>query len=258
MKSAAARLLLALALLSTACMKRRAGYQSIVGMPPPSVDSVTSDGSIGYTTGGEGDIGPAPVFSVAAQSAGQAQRKLIWTGELRLDVDAISNAVQQAAALVEKAKGYVQAQSVDDDNAQLTVRVPAEALSTTLSALGALGSATVVRVSSSDITEQYVDTESRMKTARALRDRLQGLLDRATNVTEVLSVERELARVQAEIEATEARLRAMAGQVELATLEVYLQRRTPPAEVRRTIYGPIGLVVKGLGWVLEKLWIIRE
>jgi hypothetical protein len=178
--------------------------------------------------------------------------------KLRLDVDILSNTVQRAAHLVEQAKGYIQAQRVDDDNAHLTVRVPAGALSPTISALSALGSATVVRVSSSDITEQYVDTESRMKTARALRDRLQGLLDRATNVTEVLSVERELARVQAEIEASEARLRAMAGQVDLATLEVYLQRRTPPAEEARTIYGPVGLVVKGLGWVLEKLWIIRE
>lgn len=260
MRSAATRLLLALALLSTACMKR-AGYLNSAIMPPPAVGAVGIEGYAGDEIGpaAEGmSIPAAPVFATAATEAVQAQRKLIWTGDLRLDVDVLSNTVQRAAHLVEQAKGYIQAQSVDEDNAHLTVRVPAGALSPTISALSALGSATVVRVSSTDITEQYVDTESRMKTARALRDRLQGLLDRATNVTEVLVVERELARVQAEIEASEARLRSMAGQVELATLEVYLQRRTPPAEARRTIYGPVGLVVKGLGWVLEKLWIIRE
>lgn len=257
MKSLAARLLLALALLSTACMKRGA-YMGSTLMPSAAVGiEGYADDSVSAISGAD-DIGPASAFSVAAQPAVQAQRKLIWTGELRLDVETVSNAVQQAARLVEQARGYIQAQSVDDDSAQLTVRVPADALSPTLSALGTLGSATVVRVSSSDITEQYVDIESRMKTARALRDRLQGLLERATNVTEVLVVERELARVQAEIEASEARLRSLAGQVDLATLEVYLQRRTPHAEDRRTIYGPVGLLVKGLGWVLEKLWIIRE
>lgn len=257
MSTPATRLLLALCLLATACAKMRhqkgtgltgyvgEGSDMIAGLPPAAADSLT-------------EIPGTPVFATATPNAAQIQRKLIWTGDLRVDVDVISNAVLRASHLVEQARGYIQAQNVDDDNAHLTVRVPAEALSPTISALGALGSTTVVRVSSSDITEEYADTEARMKTSRALRDRLQGLLDRATNVTEVLSVERELARVQAEIEAAEARIRAMAGQVNLATLEVYLQRRTPPAEDRRTIYGPVGLVVKGLSWILEKLWVIRE
>jgi hypothetical protein len=226
MRSAATRLLLALALLSTACMKR-AGYLNSATMPSAAVgiEGYAAD-VIGPAAEGM-SIPAAPVFATAATEAVQAQRKLIWTGELRLDVDILSNTVQRAAHLVEQAKGYIQAQRVDDDNAHLTVRVPAGALSPTISALSALGSATVVRVSSSDITEQYVDTESRMKTARALRDRLQGLLDRATNVTEVLSVERELARVQAEIEASEARLRAMAGQVSASSAPSCAHRPFP-------------------------------
>ena len=255
MERIAPRLLVAIALLFTAACMKRPGYPS---MPAMQVAGVVGDYAGSPVGDGASASDAAPVFGVTAQPPTQASRKLVWIGELRLDVDGISNTVRQAAGLVEQAGGYIQAQRVDDDNAQLTVRVPAVALSATISALGALGSATVVRVSSTDITEQYVDTESRMKTARALRDRLQGLLDRATNVTEVLEVERELARVQAEIEAAEARLRTMAGQVDLATLTVYLQRRTPPALESRTIYGPVGLLVKGLGWMLEKLWVIRE
>ena len=246
MKSIAFRLLVVASLCSTACMKRPGGNYGLA-VPPAPVMEMAGEGSVSAGSG-EGE---------AVQIALPAGRKLIWNAELRVEVDALSNAVAHAAGVVAQSKGYVESQSEEEYQARLIVRVPAAALSPTLSSLGALGSTVVSRVSSSDVTEQYVDTETRMKSARALRDRLQGLLERATNVTEVLAVERELTRVQTEIDSTEARLRVMAGQIDLATIDVTYLKRTPPA-VDRTIYGPVGLIVKGLGWVLEKLWIIRE
>jgi hypothetical protein len=191
-----------------------------------------------------------------ADNPATANRKLVWTGGLALEVENVTNAAARAAQAVEKMGGYVESQAVDDnDHAALSLRVPAARLATAICDLSSLGTVRTARVSSRDVSEEYVDTEARMKNAKALRDRLQELLGKATNVTEILSVERELSRLQAEIESAEARIRVLGAQVELASLQLDLHRRTPPAQSR--IYGPLGLLWHGLTWFVEKLFVIR-
>src|SRR5690606_35284806 len=69
------------------------------------------------------------------------------------------------------------------------------------------------------------DDEARLRNSIALRGRLQQLLDRANNVEEALAIEKELARIQAEIESMRARLDRMKSEVELATLSLTLERK---------------------------------
>lgn len=181
---------------------------------------------------------------------------LIWTAEQRVEVEVVTNAVIAAMEVTKSAGGYVQSSSIDsDDDAELTLRVPSAKLHGSLSAFAALGSNLSVSVSSQDATEEFVDTQARAKVAKQLRDRLQELVTKATNVTEVLQVERELARVQAEIEAMEARLKSLSKQADYATIQLHVTRRTEPVPGR--IYGPLGLVWYGFSWFVEKLFIIR-
>ena len=84
---------------------------------------------------------------------------------------------------------------------------------------------------------------------RATRDRLRQLLERAGNVQDVIAVERELARVQGEIESLEARLSVMRSQVALSELAVTLRQRP--------VLGPLGVVAAGAGTVLKKLFVWR-
>ena len=57
-------------------------------------------------------------------------------------------------------------------------------------------------------------------------------------------------RVQTEIEQMEAQLKMMNGQIEYSVVRLSLSR----APVR----GPLGFVFHGIGWVIEKLFVIRE
>jgi hypothetical protein len=178
-------------------------------------------------------------------------RMLIWKASLSVEVAAVSNAVAEAGRIVTAAGGFVERQSGSGENrAQLTLRVPASALRASMGVLEALGRVTDRSISSSDVTEQYVDVEARLKNKAALRDRLKQLLDKAQDVKDVLAIEAELSRVQSDIDSMEARMKSLRGQVDMASIDLALQRRK--------ILGPVGYAFKALWWGVGKLFVIRD
>lgn len=88
-------------------------------------------------------------------------------------------------------------------------------------AKGAGGRVAEQAVESEDLTRQLVDTEARMRAMETLRDRLQQLLaTRSGPLEQLLQVERELARVQGELDATRSALAVMRTRVQTAKLDV--------------------------------------
>jgi Domain of unknown function (DUF4349) len=105
----------------------------------------------------------------------------------------------------------------------LTLSVPSDKLDTALDQLGK-GVGTVLRrsTSSQDVTSQYVDTESRLKTMRASVDRVRALMARAKDIGQVVALESEMSRRQADLESLESQLAALKNSVERSTLAVSL------------------------------------
>ena len=195
--------------------------------------------------------GLAVAEAAKAEAQLAAERKFIWTAGLSVEVGTVAPAAARAAELTTQAGGYVETQSFDKErSASLRLRVPAAALKNTVAALENLGKVTSRHVNARDVTEQYVDIEARLKNMAALRDRLKELLGKATDVKDVLALETELNRVQSDLDSLEARMRVLKGQVELATIDLTLDRRP--------IYGPLGYFFKGLWWGIEKLFVIRD
>ena len=86
--------------------------------------------------------------------------------------------------------------------------MPAQQLDEAVSRIRALG----VRVewessNSQDVTDEYVDSNSRLRSLRATEEALLALLERATDVEDALEVQRELSRLQAEIESLQGRIK---------------------------------------------------
>ncbi len=187
----------------------------------------------------------------ADQQEVRADRMLVWKAWLDLEVWNVSNAVARAVALAQQQGGFVEQRSGSEEaEASLRLRVPAAQLKAAVGGLEELGTVTRRNLSSEDVTEQYVDVAARLKNKLVLRDRLQQLLDKATGVKDVLAIETELNRVQADIDAMTARLKVLKGQADLATIEVNF--------TRRAILGPLGYVCHGLWWCVEKLFVIRD
>jgi len=84
----------------------------------------------------------------------------------------------------------------------------------------------------------------------ALRDRLRALLDKAQDVKDILAIEKELGRVQGDIDSMQARLKSLKGKVDLSSITVSIKRKR--------ILGPLGYVLRGAWWTVEKLFVIQE
>lgn len=94
-------------------------------------------------------------------------------------------------------------------------------------------------VTAEDLTRQIVDTEARLRAQKTLRERLQALLkDRPGKLADLLETERELARVQGEIDSQESELAVMRARVAMSRLS--LSYESKPNPVTGGAFEPIG------------------
>jgi hypothetical protein len=112
-------------------------------------------------------------------------------------------------------------------------------------------------VTSEDLTRQIVDTEARLRAQTALRDRLQQLLrSRPGRLADLLEVERELARVQGEIDAVQSALAVMRTRVAMSELTL-TYRSSPRAAgsdtlepLRQAFANFLGIIVAGFAAII--------
>jgi hypothetical protein len=197
-----------------------------------------------YLGEAEKAMAPAPAASVAAAPrtasatppgplAVPAERKIIRNGSLTLEVRRLDDALSAIRTATEKAGGYVTNESQGKDQygarqGAITCRVPAARLDRTLAEFQALGRVEGVNVTAEDITEQYFNLEIRLRNQQDLEARFQKLLDKPGNkVSDLLEIEREMARVRGEIDELEGRKRFWDSQVSLSTLTVQLHEPRP-------------------------------
>ena len=188
---------------------------------------------------------------VAQVKVMRPDRMVIWHADFGIQVWSVSNAVNEAIALIERQGGFVEKKyDRGEESASVTLRVPSKAFKAAVAGLEALGTVTYRSMEGEDVTEQYIDVEARLKNKIVLRDRLKQLLEKATDVKDVLAIETELNRVQGDIDSMEGRIKSLKGQVDYATVTLRLERKP--------ILGPLGYLFKGLWWGVEKLFVIRE
>lgn len=181
----------------------------------------------------------------------QAGRMLTWKAHLTIKVGDVNESMRKAIAITEEFKGYAENKSYSGEkSATVRLRIPADAFKNTVSAIELLGDISYRSVTAEDVTEQYVDVEARLKNKKELRDRLRQLLQKATNVKDIIMIETELNRVQSDIDSMEARIRSLKGRVDYATVELTLERKK--------VLGPVGYILQGLWWGIEKLFVIRD
>jgi len=100
-------------------------------------------------------------------------------------------------------------------------------------------------VTSEDLTRSIVDTTAQLNAQKTLRGRLQELLaSRPGKLSDLLDVERELARVQGEIDSQESELAVMRQRVNMSTLDIDYQSET--LAVASGVFEPLVSAVKGV------------
>ena len=161
-----------------------------------------------------------------------AQRRIIIREvDMSLVVDEIQTAIDEIADIADDAGGWV----VDSGrwalhSGSISIRVPANVLDDTIDELRAL--ATKVEsenTSSRDVTDEYVDLGARLTNQQATQQALLSLLERATTVEDALEVQRDLSRVQEEVERLSGRIKFLEESAAFSIIRVSLS--LAPVEV---------------------------
>ena len=111
------------------------------------------------------------------------------------------------------------------------LKVPPEKMDAMLDQLGRLGHEQSRSSSTQDVTQDVADVDARVASMQASIARVRAILSRADRIGDVVSVEGELSRRTTELESLQARQRALAGQVNYATITLQLKadRAAAPA-----------------------------
>lgn len=153
---------------------------------------------------------------------------VIRTATLRIIVKEFGNVRPTVEAVVSQFGGFVDRLSVDADSATArsltgSLRVPADRIVAALDRLRQLGQVVEDGQGSEDVTDQIVDLDARLASARATEQRLTDLLkNRTGRLSDVLSVERELARVRLDIERLDAEKTNTTRRVTYATIAIQI------------------------------------
>ena len=137
------------------------------------------------------------------------QRIIIRTVDMQLTVSDVAAAVDNVAALAGRWGGWV----VSSDRSvrhggYISIRVPAGSLDSAIQRLRELALEVESEISTSqDVTDEYVDIQSRLKGLRATEDRLLEIMQQADDVEDALSVQLELSNLQTRIEQIEGRIK---------------------------------------------------
>jgi uncharacterized protein DUF4349 len=198
----------------------------------------------------------APARGLADARSGQKReasdgRLLIRTASMDLEVDDAEKSSAAVTRIVSEVEGVVDSSVArKEGSVDFVVRVPEAQLESVMKRFEELGDVKRRSVSTTDVTEEVVDVDARLKNLVSTRDSLRVLFEKATSVQDVVTVERELSRVQGDIDALEARLKSLRSRVALSEIDLTL--------TRAKILGPIGVIGKGVWWLVSKLFVFRE
>lgn len=153
---------------------------------------------------------------------------LIYTAKVTMAVYQVDQGVAAVERLARDNGGFL---ALKRDR-EITIRVPRGRFDITLAAIDKIGDVLHRDISAQDVTDEFVDTEIRMKNARAMQVRLKVLLDKA-NVKEALEIEKEMRRVTEEIELLEGKLKLLKDKIAYSTITVSFEARGSTIQTTR-------------------------
>ncbi|MCP5468094.1 MAG: DUF4349 domain-containing protein [Deltaproteobacteria bacterium] len=151
-------------------------------------------------------------------------RKLIYQADLNIEIKKYEETYQEVQSIVKELGGFIADLQVNEGedkkrSAHAVIRVGESVFHEAVSKLKKIGDVKFEQINAQDITEEYTDLEARLKNKRELEKRLIDVLQkRAGKLSDILEVERELARVREGIEQIEGRKRFLDDRITLSTI----------------------------------------
>jgi Domain of unknown function (DUF4349) len=167
-----------------------------------------------------------PGAATTAPNAPVEGRSLIFRAEITVKVDDVQKASDAAASLVATAGGFVASEkrSIDarESHSTITLRVPSKQYAEALEKLAKLGREVSRSSNVEDVTEAIVDLDTRIAAQKASVESVRKMFERATSLSDVVLLEKELSHRQTELATLEAKKRRVDDLVALSTITLTL------------------------------------
>ncbi len=139
------------------------------------------------------------------------ERMIVRNGNISLVVDDVADTQDEIEEMAVGLDGWVVSSDVygeeEGKRVRISIRVPSDSFDEAMAELREMAvRVTSESTSTQDITEEYIDLQSRLKNAQATEEQYLALLERAEDVEDILSIYEALSRIRSEIEQIKGRM----------------------------------------------------
>lgn len=179
------------------------------------------------------DSGATEESSVNGEKLSEPERKIIKSSQLSLETAKFNDVINSLEDMVKSYGGYIASSSIDAEGinnnyqclrfASYKINVPSDKLDDFLDESSKLATVRNKSTSAEDITAQYYDNESRLKSLQIQEERYLEILKTATEVKDIIEIENALTDVRYEIENLTTCLNKISNLVDMATVNINIQ-----------------------------------
>lgn len=194
----------------------------------PSFDMAGSEREMAVMSK-ESQISPASSHDIIEQSEVN-KKKIIKDGRIGIKVRELEKAKSRIDTLVKNNGGYYANENFNNTDYEasfnLRVRIPTDKFEKFIAEVEAGdGEILYKQIDARDVTDQFIDLESRLETKRNYLTRYNELLKQAQNVKEILEIEEKIRGLEEEIESTTGRLKYLRDLVDYSSLDLMISKR---------------------------------
>ncbi|HHV65519.1 MAG TPA: DUF4349 domain-containing protein [Peptococcaceae bacterium] len=228
----------------------------------------------------------APNFSVSLDNDGQAldsayntrefnklqgekavapdtiQQKIIYVLEATIKTDDVASTVKAVENKVASVNGYIaesrQYNERDHTTAYLNLRVPVNKFEEFKGGLEQFGTVSDQHLYTDDVSQQYYDVETRLRSWEAQEERYLEILKKANTVEEILKIEDSLANVRREMESLKGQLKYLDNRVEYSEIRLHIQPKQSniavndpwqPVSIKNTFIAAKNALIKSVSFL---------
>ncbi len=198
------------------------------------------------------------------ENAQSTNRKLIKNVNLSVETKEYDTLMKNLETEIKDLGGYIENMDAyngssysgrDGRYATIIARIPAVSLDGFVSKIGEAANITNRSETVEDVTLQYVDMDSHKKMLAEEQERLMALLEQATSIEDIITIESRLSEVRYQIESMESQLRTFDNQVDYSTVSISIsevKELTPVVEesagtrIRNGFVNSLNNVLKGI------------
>ncbi len=184
-----------------------------------------------------GALADSTQSSTNTETAVTTERKIVKTAALSIKTKNYDELLADIRQKIDNYGGYIEQSqeynydSASNRNANMDVRIPADKLEIFIEELSSIGTITSKTVSSDDITDSYIDIESRINALETEEKTLLGILEKAENLADVIELQKRLSTVRADLEGMKAKKQSYDGMVAYSGVSLDIR------EVERVVEG---------------------